>query len=115
MMIVSLTYAQVRWLVLSRDAFTCFYCGRSPVDDKVKLHLDHVRPVKLGGITTFSNCVASCSDCNMSKGCKEFTDEHSEMIQAILLKRNRIAGLEGKIEVTECNGWDYGNRNSITS
>lgn len=83
--------------------------------DGVKLHLDHMDPIKLGGITTFDNCVASCSDCNLSKGCKEFADEHREMMRAILKQRNRSAGLTEKIEITECNGWMNGSRNLIAS
>lgn len=52
--------------VLMRDGFTCQYCGvRLP---KSELNLDHVVPRALGGKTTWENIVASCFECNRSKG-----------------------------------------------
>lgn len=52
--------------VLTRDDFTCQYCGeRRPKSD---LNLDHVIPRALGGRSTWENVVASCVDCNRRKG-----------------------------------------------
>jgi 5-methylcytosine-specific restriction endonuclease McrA len=52
--------------VLSRDDYTCQYCGvRRPRSD---LNLDHVIPRALGGKSTWENVVASCVDCNRHKG-----------------------------------------------
>lgn len=61
-----MTSKTLRYEVMRRDAFTCRYCGRSAPD--VKLHVDHVLPVALGGRDDASNLTTSCADCNQGKG-----------------------------------------------
>lgn len=56
---------RLRFEVLRRDNHTCRYCGRSAPE--VKLTVDHVVPVALGGFDDPSNLVAACSDCNSGK------------------------------------------------
>lgn len=56
---------RVRFEVLRRDGNTCRYCGASAPD--VKLTVDHVVPVALGGSDDPSNLVAACVDCNAGK------------------------------------------------
>jgi 5-methylcytosine-specific restriction endonuclease McrA len=52
--------------VMTRDAFTCQYCGERP--PRADLNLDHVVPRAHGGRSTWENVVASCVDCNRRKG-----------------------------------------------
>jgi 5-methylcytosine-specific restriction endonuclease McrA len=52
--------------VLTRDGFTCQYCGERP--PRSHLNLDHVVPRAHGGRSTWENVVASCVDCNRRKG-----------------------------------------------
>ena len=55
----------LRMMVLSRDNFTCQYCGRrAPF---VELHIDHVKPVSRGGNDMPSNLVTACQECNLGK------------------------------------------------
>ena len=54
--------AFTRFNVFLRDRFTCQYCGER--DD---LTFDHVVPRSKGGITTWENVVAACSECNLRK------------------------------------------------
>ena len=55
-----------RFEVLSRDNFTCQYCGaRAP---NVQLVVDHVIPVAHGGTNEPANLVAACFACNAGKG-----------------------------------------------
>jgi hypothetical protein len=56
---------RVRYEVLRRDNHTCRYCGASAPD--VKLTVDHVTPVVLGGTHEPNNLVAACQDCNAGK------------------------------------------------
>lgn len=56
---------RLRFEVLRRDNHTCRYCGRAAPD--VKLHIDHVVPVILGGGDEPANLVTACSDCNGGK------------------------------------------------
>lgn len=56
---------RTRYEVLKRDNHTCRYCGGTAPD--VKLTIDHVTPVALGGTDDPSNLVAACQDCNYGK------------------------------------------------
>lgn len=56
---------RTRFEVLKRDSHTCRYCGSKAPD--VRLHVDHVNPVALGGTDTADNLVAACVDCNHGK------------------------------------------------
>lgn len=56
---------RTRYEVLKRDNHTCRYCGSSAPD--VKLTVDHVTPVALGGSDAPDNLVAACVDCNAGK------------------------------------------------
>ena len=59
----------LRYKVLSRDRFRCVKCGNSPATDlNCKLHIDHIIPFSKGGVTTFDNLQATCSNCNLGKG-----------------------------------------------
>ena len=54
--------AFTRFNVFLRDRFTCQYCG-----GREDLTFDHVVPRSKGGITTWENVVAACSECNLRK------------------------------------------------
>lgn len=61
-------FYSLRWKVLSRDGFKCQYCGRSPRENGVKLHVDHIRPKKHGGKDIEGNLITACAECNLGKG-----------------------------------------------
>jgi len=56
---------RTRYEVLRRDNNTCRYCGETAPD--VKITIDHVTPVALGGSDKPENLVAACKDCNAGK------------------------------------------------
>lgn len=56
----------LRYQVLRRDGHRCHYCGGHPPN--VRLVLDHVLPIALGGSDTADNLITSCEDCNAGKG-----------------------------------------------
>jgi len=56
---------RLRFEILRRDNHTCRYCGASAPD--VKLTVDHVVPVALGGGDEPSNLVTACQGCNAGK------------------------------------------------
>lgn len=56
---------RLRYEILRRDNHTCRYCGASAPD--VKLTVDHVLPVALGGQDVPENLVAACEPCNTGK------------------------------------------------
>jgi len=55
--------AFTRFNLFLRDGFSCQYCGA-----KGDLTFDHVVPRAAGGITSWGNVVAACSQCNLRKG-----------------------------------------------
>lgn len=57
----------LRFQVFKRDNFTCTYCGRNPKEDKVKLHIDHIFPESLGGLSAINNYTTACAECNIGK------------------------------------------------
>jgi len=56
---------RLRHEVMRRDNHTCRYCGGTAPD--VKLTIDHVTPVALGGQDVPENLVTACADCNAGK------------------------------------------------
>lgn len=52
--------------VLSRDNYTCQYCGVAP--PRKDLTVDHVVPRSRGGKSTWDNVVTACQKCNGRKG-----------------------------------------------
>jgi hypothetical protein len=77
---------RLRFEIFKRDHFTCSYCGRTP--PAVILHVDHIDPRALGGLTEPSNLITACSDCNLGKSDKSLGDvippvlaSHAEELQ----------------------------------
>jgi len=55
----------LRFEILRRDNHACRYCGAVAPD--VKLTVDHVVPIALGGSNEPANLVTACADCNNGK------------------------------------------------
>jgi 5-methylcytosine-specific restriction endonuclease McrA len=51
--------------IFKRDRFQCQYCGVIPGAEE--LTIDHVTPRAQGGVSTWTNCVLACVDCNKRK------------------------------------------------
>ena len=52
--------------VLTRDQYTCQYCGLIP--PRKLLTVDHILPRSRGGRTTWENVITACQKCNGRKG-----------------------------------------------
>ena len=61
--------------VFERDKNTCQYCGKK--FDRKDLNIDHVVPRQHGGLTTWTNVVCSCIECNSRKA--NHTPEQARM------------------------------------
>lgn len=81
---------KTRFEVFKRDSFTCQYCGRkSPA---IVLHVDHIKPVSMGGKNNILNYVTSCVECNLGKGAVPLSDSsvvEKSRIQAEVLQQRR--------------------------
>jgi len=51
--------------IYKRDNYMCQYCGCRPGTEE--LTIDHITPRAQGGLTTWTNCVLACSECNTKK------------------------------------------------
>jgi len=65
---------QLRNEILERNGFTCQLCGAGAGDPdpfnpnrKVRLHVDHVKPISQGGTDDKSNLRVLCSACNQGR------------------------------------------------
>lgn len=67
---------RVRFSVLKRDGFACYYCGRRA--SEVKLEIDHVVSVMDGGTNDINNLRSSCQDCNRGKAATSLDKWHFE-------------------------------------
>lgn len=111
---------RLRYEVLRRDNHACRYCGASAPD--VKLTIDHVTPVALGGTDTADNLVTSCGPCNSGKTSSAPDAELVADVSADALRwadamkqaaDNLAAQEEPKLEyreafLTEWNRWGIG-------
>jgi 5-methylcytosine-specific restriction endonuclease McrA len=62
--LLSVTSAQLKER-LGLFGMNCAYCGSNE-----KISVDHVLPIKMGGLDEISNIVPACHKCNCSKGAK---------------------------------------------
>lgn len=65
-----------KWLrfdILSRDWFSCVYCGAKAPE--VLLEIDHILPVSKGGKNDIANLCSACRPCNSGKRAKNIEDK----------------------------------------
>jgi hypothetical protein len=78
---------RLRYEILTRDNHTCRYCGAIAPD--VKLQVDHVVPVALGGMDDPTNLVAACEPCNSGKTSRNPDAPLVEDVSQDVLRWNR--------------------------
>lgn len=66
----------LRISILTRDSYTCQYCGRRA--PQVDLHVEHIISRFDGGSDHPSNLVAACTDCNYGKSRRSLRIEELE-------------------------------------
>ena len=74
------------FMVFKRDGFKCMYCGKSPIDNGVKLQMDHIIPLNKGGENILDNFITSCLECNHSKTDNFIYEEYEELLEKIRIK-----------------------------
>lgn len=81
---------KLRFAVLTRDNFTCRYCGATP---PAKLEVDHADSVANGGKDEIENYVTCCIDCNRGKGKASAVAPSTSAVTATPADAARIASL----------------------
>jgi hypothetical protein len=57
---------KLRMQVIRRDDFRCRICGRRPADYvDLELHVHHIRPHGMGGLTEIGNLITLCHTCHV--------------------------------------------------
>ena len=73
---ISREWRELRVRVLEKYECACMMCGRSPIRDKVVIHVDHIKPRSFYPELSleFNNMQLLCEDCNLGKSNKYTTD-----------------------------------------
>lgn len=84
---------KTRFEVFKRDSFVCQYCGQSAPE--VILHVDHIKPVAMGGDNDLINLITSCFQCNSGKGVRELDDnsvmqKQRKQLEELNERRNQL-------------------------
>lgn len=79
-----------RFIIFKRDEFRCIYCGRSSIENKNELHLEHIYPRSKGGNNNVNNLVTSCQTCNLEKSNMLLDNDVQERIFNVVKGRNKI-------------------------
>lgn len=58
---------RVDFIIFTRDLFRCSYCGKSPIEDGIKLVVEHIFPRGGGGTNSLYNVTTACEQCNSHK------------------------------------------------
>lgn len=87
--------------VLERDDFRCVYCGKSSIEDGVKLSLDHIQPSSKGGKDDVSNLVTSCQICNSSKGGRQLCKSTRDRLLRLVEIRNQQSCLDPRLFIKD--------------
>jgi hypothetical protein len=87
---------QLRTEIMERNGFTCQICGSTANDPdtfnpsrKLRLHIDHVRPVSQGGTNDRENLRVLCSACNEGKSNLQPASESTKNLLARIRKADR--------------------------
>jgi len=88
-----------RRTVLSRDGYTCQYCGAQPV--KSQLTVDHLVPRSRGGETDWKNVVTACVPCNQRKGQRKPEEAGMRLLASPQRPRYVAVVLLGKAQAHE--------------
>ncbi len=71
----------IRFEVLTRDSYTCQYCGKKA--PYVVLNIDHVVPLVNGGTDGVGNLITSCVACNNGKADRILPERLQAQVTAV--------------------------------
>lgn len=63
--------------LFKRDKYACQYCGSRPGTEE--LTIDHITPRSRGGVSTWTNCVLACINCNARKASRTPEEAHMRL------------------------------------
>ncbi|MCK5023305.1 MAG: HNH endonuclease [Candidatus Aenigmarchaeota archaeon] len=87
------------YVIFERDDFRCIYCGRSPIEDNIRLVVDHIIPKSKEGTHSIYNLVSSCWECNTSKNTLPLKEDVYCRIVGVIKERNKGISPEAAVLV----------------
>lgn len=66
--------------IYRRDRCRCQYCGEK--GDSGELSVDHIFPRSRGGVSSWTNCVLACLDCNRRKASRTLKEAGMRLIRS---------------------------------
>jgi len=87
-------YIRLRFEILKRDKFRCQYCGKNPIEDRVKLEIDHIYPKIKGGTHHFNNLTTACHECNAGKSDVLLTERDKKYNLLLKLKLKDLINVQ---------------------
>ncbi|MDX1523535.1 MAG: HNH endonuclease [Anaerolineae bacterium] len=94
--------------VLTRDQYTCQYCGVLP--PRKDLTVDHILPRSRGGKTTWENVATACKKCNGRKSNRTPAEANMKLLSTPNRPRYLAIASLGNAEAKKAWGkyiWDY--------
>ncbi len=88
-----------RYAIFERDDHKCVYCGQSPIEDGVKLVIDHIIPYSISHDNGIYNLITACNECNRSKSNRPLKQEIYERIVKRNIERNEGISPEKQQEI----------------
>ncbi len=82
-----------KFIIFRRDNFTCIYCGKSSIEDSIKLTVDHIIARSKGGSDCARNLVTACSQCNSCKNDSVLSSEIVERLTKKIIDRMHILNM----------------------
>jgi 5-methylcytosine-specific restriction endonuclease McrA len=90
--------------ILARDENRCQYCGkRFPAS---QISIDHVTPKSRGGVSTWTNVVAACNECNTRKGGRMPSEASMKLVRVPAVPRRNPA-LADKVRSEKYRLWRH--------
>jgi hypothetical protein len=84
----------LRFEILTRNGYTCHFCGRGPHDPEelnptrmTRLNIDHILPLSQGGTNEKSNLRVACAACNETRS---NVAAPNESVMNILVRIHRL-------------------------
>ena len=85
--------------ILTRDQYTCQYCGLLP--PRNLLTVDHILPRSRGGKTTWENVITACQKCNGRKGNRTPAEANMPLLSEPTRPRYIVIAAWGNSEAKE--------------
>jgi len=87
---------QLRNEILERNGYTCQLCGAGPGDPdpfnpnrRIRLHIDHIKPLSQGGTDDKENLRVLCSACNQARANIQTPTETARNLLARIRRASR--------------------------